>query len=374
MKEHFLFAFESWLWAVPVLAIFGAGLWMVSRIIARRRLARFISPAIAAKAAASLWNLRLVEFGISVVVLALLAVALARPLSGPRSGTAERSGVDLVILLDVSKSMLVEDLEPNRIEAVRKELREWLQTSAGDRVGLVPFAGDAFVMAPLTFDYQALDFVLAEVGPKSISSGGSNLPVAFETAAGLLSKDKESARVILLVSDGENLEGEAVSAARQVFAQEGVTIHTVGVGTAQGGKVPADDYAKYDHLPTDKRPAKGFIRSEYGTWVTSRIDERNLRAIAAAAGGRYYPFVPGTGTFRTVQNQSLLPLARKNQARRLEVADYTEWYRLPVAVAVLLMVAVSGSRLIRRKATPREIGVKVVQPENYSVSRLTPTP
>ncbi len=368
MKPHFLFADAAWLWAVPALAVFGGLLWIVSRWIARRRLARFISPAIAAPAAGAARRRRLAEFCVALAVLMLLAVTLARPLTGPKPGTAERSGVDLVILLDVSKSMLAEDIEPSRLGAVKKELRDWLKNSAGDRIGLVPFAGDAFVMAPLTFDYQALDFVLDAAGPKSISAGGSNFPAAIETAAELLAKDTESARVILLVSDGENLGGDAVAAARKAHSTDKITILTVGAGTAQGGKVPADDYAKYESLPPDKRPAKGFVRNEYGAWVTSRIDERTLRSIASAAGGRHYTFVPDSGTFRTLQNQSLLPLARKNQARHLDVADYVEWFRIPLGCAILLMLAGSLSQLLRRKRKAGTVGVDIVQPENLSAN------
>lgn len=369
MKANFIFAADPWLWAIPALILLGALLWMISLWAGRRRLARFISPKTAAQVLAGALRRRLAEFCLTLVLLLLLVVALARPLTGPRPGTAERSGVDLVILLDISKSMLVEDVAPNRLGAVKKELLEWLKNSAGDRIGFVPFAGDAFVMAPLTFDYQALDFILREVGPHSISAGGTNLPVAIETAAGLLKKDKDSARVILLVSDGENLEGEAVAAARKAHAEDQITILTVGVGTLQGGKAPLEDYSKYENLPPDKRPVKKFARNEYGTWVTSRIDERTLRAISAAGGGRHYLFSAGTNFSQTVQRQSLFPLAKKSEARRLNIADYSEWFRIPLGSAILLMVAASAMRLFRRQTVKGSVGVPVVQPENYSPSR-----
>jgi len=367
MKTNFLFASGLWLWAIPALVVLGVLLWAISLRIGRRRLARFVSPKIAAESTPA--RRRLVDFCVTLAVLMLLAVTLARPLTGPRPGTTERSGVDLVILLDVSKSMLVEDVEPGRLAAVRKELREWLKDSAGDRIGLVPFAGQAFVMAPLTFDYQALDFVLASAGPDSISAGGSNLPAAIDTAAELLRKGEDSARVILLVSDGENLQGDAVAAARKVHAEDNITVLAVGVGTIQGGKVPMRDYSensKYAALPPDKRPTKGFVRNEYGTWVTSRIDERTLRGIAAAGGGRYERFAAGSDTFRTLQNQSLRPLAQKSRAEHIQVEDYVEWFRIPLGCAIVLMLAGSAMKLFRRQTAARASGVEVVQPENYS--------
>jgi len=365
MSANFLFAARPWLWALPALLILAPLLWGLSRRLRRRRMHRFITPELAPRVAVSARRQRALGFGAMIAIFALLLLALARPLTGPRPGTAERSGVDLVILLDVSKSMLVEDLTPNRIGAIRGELRNWLRESAEDRISLVPFAGDAFIMSPLTFDYQALDFVLREVGPRSISAGGSNLPVAIETAAELLRKSSENTRVILLITDGENLEGNEVEAARKAHAEDKITILTVGVGTAEGGKVPADDYARFDHLPPEKRPPKHFVRNEYGTWVTSRINERTLRSLASAGGGRYYPFQPGAGTLRTLQTQSLLPLAQQQRAVRIDMADYREWFQIPLGAAILLLMLGSALPLLRRQAPAAAVGVPVVRPDSF---------
>ncbi|MES2310138.1 MAG: VWA domain-containing protein [Verrucomicrobiota bacterium] len=363
MNADFIFATDLWLWSIPVLLVCGISLWQISTGVGRRRLARFISPKTIEQILSNGHRRRLAEFLIAIVTLILLAIAMARPLTGPRPGSAERSGLDLVILLDVSKSMWVEDLKPNRLGAVKEELRDWLKASAGDRIGLVPFAGDAFIMAPLTFDYQALDFVLEAVGPRSISAGGSNIPEAIETAVELLTKNKEeNARAILLISDGENLEGDAVTAARKAYSENKITIITIGVGTIQGGNVPADDYSKHETLPPEKR----FVRNEYGTRVTSRIDERTLRAISSATAGKYYLFTPRSETFKILQNQILRPLARKSLTQHIDVADYIEWFQIPLGCALLLMLFVPTFRLFQRKTEIRETGVKVVQPETYS--------
>ena len=359
MNTNFIFADEPWLWAIPGLVILGALLWIISGWVAKRRLARFLYSM--PHALPARWR-RLVPFCVTMIVLLLLVLVLARPLTGPRPGTAERSGVDLVILLDVSKSMLVEDVAPNRLGAVTKELREWLKNSAQDRVSLVPFAGDAFVMSPLTFDYQSLDFVLEEVSPHSITAGGTNVPVAIETATELLDKDNSNARVILLISDGENLEGDALAAASKAFADR-ITILTVGVGTAQGGPVPADDYLRHPEIPVAKRR---FIKDEYGIEVRSRADERTLRGIADATGGRFYSFTPGAGTFRTLQEQSLLPLARKSRAQHINIADYTEWFQIPLGCAILLMAGSAAMPLLRRHQPKSVVGVPIVQPEDLS--------
>jgi len=365
MSATFLFADQSWLWALPALLVLAPLLWMFSHALRRRRMHRFITPELAARVAGAARRQRAIAFSVMIAVFALLLLALARPLSGPLPGTAERSGVDLVILLDVSKSMLVEDVAPSRLKAVKEALREWLRDYAQDRIALVPFAGDAFIMSPLTFDYQALDFVLREVGPRSLSAGGSNLPVAIDTAVRLLGKSSESARVILLVTDGENLEGDAVAAARKAHTEAHATVLTVGVGTSEGGQVPADDYSRHEHLPPGKRPARHFVRNEYGTLVTSRIDERALRSIASAGGGRYYPFAPGTETFRTVQTQSLVPIAQEQKAVRIDMADYREWFQLPLGGAILLLLLAAVLTLLRQKAPPDGVGVPVVRPDSF---------
>jgi len=364
MSPTFLFASEPWLWVVPGLIVFGAILWFISRWVAKRRLARFM---FSAPSALSSLSRRLVRFCLAMSVLILLALALARPLSGPKPGTVDRSGVNVAIVLDVSKSMLVEDVAPSRLGAIKNDLRDWLKNSAQDRISLVPFAGHAFVMSPLTFDYEALDFVLQEAGPRSISMGGTNVPEAIETAAELLEKDKDNARVIVLISDGENLEGDAIEAARKAHTDDNITIITVGVGTVQGGVVPADDYAK---LPPEKRLVKRYAKDEYGVEVRSRADGRTLREIAEATGGRYYAFTPGADTFRTLQQRSLAPLARKSRVQHLNVSDYVEWFQIPLGCAILFMFAGPALALIRKRTVMTDIGVPVIQPENYSSSFL----
>lgn len=356
-----IFANEWWLLALPLIGFGGWGLWVASRRIAEKRLRAFFSERFAKEAAKSIdRKAKLWRFLASLAVLIFLAAALSRPLTGPKIQTAERQGFDFVVALDVSKSMLTEDVAPNRLAAVKKDFAEFLKHEAGDRIGLVLFAGEAFVQAPLTFDYDALGLVLDQAGPKSISLGSTDVAKAIERAQAMLEKNPAESRTLVIVSDGEDIKAEAVEAARKAHAKDHLTIYTVGVGTTEGGRVPAQDYSK--ESPPDGRQ-KRYMRDEYGMEAYSRKDERTLRAIAEAGGGRYYDFKPGAQTFQLWHDQNLLTLAKKDQ--KLDISDYFEWFQLPLLCAILLLVA-EPLLHSRRKRSAARVGVAVVQPETFS--------
>lgn len=365
MKQQWIFGVVPWLWTVPFLVLSGFALWKLWRRLAHKRIGRFVSEKRFAQVLPAMhWRGHAWSFAVTVAVLILLALALARPLYGPLPDYAESKGVDFVVALDVSKSMWVEDVEPNRLHAVKKELGEWVARMAGDRMGLILFAGDAFVQAPITFDYKALGYVLQESGPKSVSLGGTNIPRALEMASGLLQSTDRGLRFLIIISDGENLEGDALGAVRAARAKDGITVFTVGVGTLAGGRVPVVD----THNPAARKdggaPRKGFVSNEYGLGVTSRLDSRALRMLAEAGGGRYYEFRPGMNTFESLRNQSLLPMAQKN--RGINVQEYREWFQIPLGCAILLLVLQALIPLVKKRANGKSSGVDVVSPDTLS--------
>lgn len=361
MKQQWIFANPLWLWALPALIAGGVALWFAWRAIVHRRLARFVAPRHFADAMPGVnWRLRAVQFGLAVAVLTLLAFTLARPMRGPTGDNAESLGVDFVLALDVSKSMWVEDVEPNRLAAVKKQLGEWIKKLHGDRMGLVLFAGDALVQAPITYDYTALSHVLQHSGPRSISYGGTNIPKAVERSVDLLKNSQARTRILVIVTDGENLEGDALGVVRQARMSEGLTIFTVGVGTPAGGRVPAADYSA--RRSTDK--AKSYVRNEYGVGVTSKLDRRSLRLLAEAGGGRYYELKPDANIFEALHQQSLMPLARKSQ--KIDLKQYEDWFQLPLGLAILLTVAGPLVSLVRARPAKAVAGVEVVMPETLS--------
>lgn len=357
-----IFAEPLWFLALPAVLIGGVGLWLLSLSITRRRVAKFLSVARLAETLSVVdWRARKRRFVLPAITILLLAVVLARPLTGPKPDSGEQRGADLVVALDVSKSMWAGDVSPNRLDAVKEALASWIKNNRTDRIGLVLFAGEAFVQAPLTSDTAALEFVLREAGPESISQGGSSIPKAIETAAGMLRKKDLASRVLLIVSDGENLDGDAITAARTARQNDGLTISTIGVGTAAGAKVPSFDKNKSSGPPPNQRD---FVRNEYGGEVVSRLDSQALRAIATVGGGSYYEFEPGDKFFEKIRDRTITPLMEKN--RKIDAKNYDEWFQIPLGLAILVMVLEPFLGRSRRKTAKPGTGVPVVKPASLS--------
>jgi len=360
-----IFASPLWLLAAPVLMIGALFFWRLSRRRAEQRIGRFLTPSLAREAISpAAWRQRAWRFAIVPACLALLAVAAARPLVGPRPGHAERKGVDFVVALDVSKSMWAEDVPPNRLEAVRKSLIDWLHQAAGDRMGVVVFAGEAVIQAPITFDYQALERVLKAASPQSISKGGTNIPAAIDMAKTLLNKSGLDTRALVIFSDGENLDGDAIEAARQARAVDGISIFTVGVGTKTGDKVPLQDRLSYEKSRENQPRPRAYTRNEYGTEVVTRLDEQALRLIASAGGGKYTTFNTDPDFLQKLRDTLLLPLAKSRKI--LNVQDYYEWFPIPLALALLVLMAEPLIPFLRRQTSERATGVAVIRPETLA--------
>ncbi len=363
-----IFAQPYWLLLLPLLAIGGFVLWRVARRYAAKRIALFVSAGLLKEAVTSLsgWP-KIARFSLPAIVLALLAVAAARPLYGPKAGSAERKGVDFVIALDVSKSMWAEDIAPNRLDAVKQELTAWLKTNAGDRMGLILFAGDAVIQAPVTADFQALTRVLKSASPTSLSKGGTNISEAIAMASKLLTKDDLDSRALVIISDGENLDGDAITAAREARARDNITTFTIGVGSEAGTKIPTFDYAEFAKNP---KRTRSYMRNEYGTEVVSRIDEQGLQRIASAGGGQYFTFVPSQQFFEKFRDNALLPLARQRQI--LNTQDYHEFYQLPLALAIVLIMLEPLIPRTRSRTTTARPGVAVIAPTSPAKAAGTP--
>lgn len=373
VASSLIFAAPAWFWALLAIPLLGFGLWKVSVRMARKRIEKFFSTSLLPQVLSAVnWRRKLIRFVATALILMALAVTLSRPLTGPKSDSDERNGADLVIALDVSKSMWAEDVKPNRLEAVKKELSEWILDQKSDRIGLVLFAGKAFVQAPLTYDYTALDFVLKDAGPKSVSKKGSNIPEAIETAAHMMNNNKLQSKILLIISDGENLEGDAITAARRAHQNDGLTIYTIGVGTAGGGKVPAYDRLKFSPDSPEARAGNQgpWVRSQYGAEVISRLDSQALRAIASVGGGSYFEFRPGENTFPNIRSKNISTLVERT--RKIKTRDYDEWFQIPLGIAMLLIVLEPLLSRPRRKETTHETGVPVVKPVTYSQTPKRP--
>lgn len=262
--------------------------------------------------------------------LLLLAVALSRPQCGTRTELSKRYGLDLVVLLDVSRSMQARDVAPDRLTRATLEIGSLLEQLAGDRVGVVVFAGEAFVQCPLTTDYQAARLFLRSAGPGSVPRQGSDLGLALRAARQVLEQGENSqgrGKVVLVVSDGEDLEGDAGEAAK-ALGEAGVRIHALAVGTAAGEPIPLLDA---------RGQVTGYKKDRAGQAVVTRLDLSTLRDITARGGGEVFELTSpehGLAAFRA----SLDGLQKSELQSRLTV-QFEDRYAVAALPAFLLLLA-----------------------------------
>lgn len=276
------------------------------------------------------------------------AASLGIAAAGPRWGLAEQAtrarSRNVVLALDISKSMLAQDVRPNRLERERLLARRIIRELRGDRLGLVVFAGRAYILSPLTTDHSALELYIDALDPEMVSQGGSSLASAITQATDLARGAGGANAAVVVVSDGEALEeAEAVRAAAERAARVNIAVHTIGVGTKNGARVPELDPAT--------RQVIGYKQDPLGGTVISRLDEQLLREIAEITNGRYNRLDEGGAV-----NQLLSDLRRLEQAetsekgRARQQQDRTVWF---IAIALLLLAidqVMANTRVHRRSA------------------------
>ncbi len=317
-----------WLsWLVPLLAAFYAYAgWRRQKL-----LSRFASPALTARmlVGQSPWRAR---FKASLVVMATLAIvlALAQPKIGFTWEEVPRRGVDIVIALDVSDSMLVKDGavgdELPRLTRAKREIHDLLGMLSGDRVGLVAFAGAAFIECPLTLDYNAVQQFLDELDPSLISAKGTAIGEALRAGTRALEKSPGEARALVLITDGEDTTGEALAAALEAKKAE-VRVYAIGIGRDEGAPVPD--------------PSGGFRRDARGEIVLSKLDETTLKKVAVQTGGSYVRSVTGDLDLETLYHRGIKASLTSQELvarRRQRWHERFQWF-LGIALALLMLEA-----------------------------------
>lgn len=261
-----------------------------------------------------------------LLAVAALALALVNPRMGLKQQTVKRQGVDLIFLLDVSKSMLAEDAAPNRLLRAEQLINRMIDQLVGDRIGIIIYAGRPYNLLPLTTDYAAAKFFLSGVNTDIVPSQGTAIAQALERAHRTLKRDGEKNRLVVILSDGEDHGGDAVEAA-QALARDGIHVYTLGVGTPQGGPIPLRD--KTGRVVDYKRDRKGQT-------VITRMQPKTLRALATAGQGHY---VPGGNSAEVVAYfKQLLSKADKNQFESKIFTDYANQFQWFLALALVLLV------------------------------------
>jgi Ca-activated chloride channel family protein len=338
------FAEPFWLWTGALVV----GLLLILRVRSERLTTRAVAELLGARLihARAIPSLTRRTLRVAAVCFAVAMgfVALARPQKGMQWQTLDRHGTDLLLVVDTSKSMNADDVAPTRLERTKLAIRDLVERFPGDRIGLVAFAGDAFVESPMTLDHDALLETLGAFDTSIISRGGTDVGRAIDVGQAALNAESADDKVMVLLTDGEDLESRGLEAAKRA-AEAGITIHTVGVGTAAGELVPAIN---------DRGVAVGLMRDENGAPVRSRLDEAGLRAIAQAAHGTYRPLgADGRGLDR-LYAETLAPLSHTQQGARVRRV-YAEWFAVPLALSLfgIVLDALLGWRPRSRERAKR---------------------
>jgi Ca-activated chloride channel family protein len=328
-------------WSLPQLVhllwgVLAVALLAVLAARGRRRIERALGDPQALRALSGEAGPR-ARFSRTVLILAALAIAvlgLMRPQAGFRLVTTTTQGVDAVIALDVSRSMDARDLRPDRLSAAKREALSLLDALEGSQIGLVEFAGSARIMSPLSTDREGLASLVETASTSDLDRPGSDLGSALERAGRLLTRPGERPQVVILLSDGENLEGDPYRALEKV-KRAGAKLYTIGLGTALGTTIPVVDTTG---------ATRGAKRDPQGNVVVTRLDEKVMQDLARAGGGRYER-ADGTGR-AAVRLADPIRSGAAYEARGRTIRAYEERFPWFAAAAGILLVV---ERLIPRR-------------------------
>jgi Ca-activated chloride channel homolog len=306
----------------PALALF---FWWGERV-KRKLLTQFVEARLMATLTAGISPTRRKwRYALVMLAVALLIVVIARPQRGFDLEEVRQNGLDIVVAVDTSKSMLATDIAPNRLGRAKLAALELMQSAKADRLGLVSFAGDAFLACPLTIDDTAFLQSVQALDVNSIPQGGTALASAIKTAMGTF-KENGNHRALVILTDGEDNDEGALEAAQNA-AKNGLKIFTIGIGSAEGTLV---------QIP-DGNGGSDYIRDEKGQVVKTKLNEALLQQIATAAGGFYLP-LRGANTMDTLYERGLAPLPKSESYEKL-VRRYHEQFQWPLAAALVLLIA-----------------------------------
>ena len=328
------FGAPQWLWGLLLIPILIA-LFIRAEHRGLGRLQEFVSARLLPQLAGTVNRPRRVfRFALLLLGLSLALLSLAQPRWGYTFEDVKRKGLDLLIAVDTSRSMLSNDVQPDRLERVKLAAQDLIHELQGDRVGLIAFAGRAFLQAPLTIDYEAVMESVNDLDTTTIPEGGTNISSAIALAMQSFGKSAVGNRALIIFTDGEELSGDAVNVAKAA-TDAGVRIFTVGVGTPQGSLIPI----------TSENGETAFVKDSAGQVVKSKLDDKRLREIAQATGGFYVHLENGPRTMQQIYNEGLA----KMQAAEIDVRlsrrpiERYEW-PLGAALAALGLSILIGER------------------------------
>lgn len=268
---------------------------------------------------------RVIKSILMLLVFFFCILALIRPQYGTKMELMKRRGLDVVVAVDVSLSMMAQDLKPNRLSRAKYEINRFIDALGGDRIGLVAFAGDAFLQCPLTLDYSAAKIFLDILNPNLVGTPGTSLSEAIRVSLSAFDPKDRRYRVIVLLTDGEDHSGDVEKWAEEA-ANQGVIIFTVGIGSLQGIPIPVKDGSGNVSYKKDRN----------GNIVTTQLDINTLQKLALRTQGAFYHATPGA-----FELQKVLDKINEMEKRELEAErfiQYEERFQIPLIIALILFV------------------------------------
>ena len=270
-------------------------------------------------------NLKYWKNQLTIIGLLFLIFSAAGPQIGTRVAPIERKGVDLVFAVDVSESMNAQDIKPSRLEKAKFEISQIINQLKGDRIGIIVFAGSSHLYLPLTSDYEASQLFLDALDTKMIPNQGTDLSTALRTAMNVFNNEDDKFKVMVLVTDGEDHEGEAIELASTAL-NNGIITHAVGVGTVKGSLIPINNGS-----------SNNYKRNKNGTLITSKLNENTLIELASAGGGIYSRFNNRDSKYKEIM--SAIDNMEKRSIETHIYSEYEDRYQFFATISFLFLTA-----------------------------------
>jgi Ca-activated chloride channel homolog len=322
------------LWLAPLLILF----FIYASRAKKKALQQFGNPALLQKLAAGASRGRqMFKWALLLWAVIILSLTLARPQIGSKLEEAKREGVDVMIAVDVSVSMLAKDIPPSRLEKAKHEVDNLINKLEGDRVGIIAFSGTAFVQCPLTLDYGAAKMFLDVLDPSLIPIPGTNIGDAIELALKSFESKERQFKVLILITDGENHEGDVMKLAEEAERQ-GVIIHCVGIGSPEGVPIPQAD------------GVGGFKKDREGQVIMSKLDEVSLEKIALQTNGKYYRASSGEDELTKIYQD--IAKMEKKELGSLQYTQFEDRYQYLLIWVIVLLIA--ETLIPERRKTKKE--------------------
>lgn len=330
-----MFRFEEPAYLYLLLLLpFLAAFYLYSNYRRRKRIRKFGDPVLMAQLMPDVSRYRPdVKFWLLFVAIALFAVLLARPQFGSKLETVKRKGVEVMIALDISNSMLAQDVQPSRLEKAKRLVSQLVDKMENDKVGMIVFAGDAFTQLPITSDYISAKMFLESINPSLISKQGTAIGAAIELATHSFTPQKGVGRSIVVITDGENHEGGAVEAAK-VAAEKGIQVNVLGVGMPDGAPIPVEG-------------TNDFRRDREGNVIVTRLNEEMCKEIAKVGNGIYVR-VDNSNAAQKAIEQEINKMAKTD----VESKVYTEFNEQFQAIAWIILLLLFAEMLILDRKNP----------------------